>query len=62
MKTVQYVLLDPSGNRTALVTEWGGPEEEKEIIRRLLLESEQAAFLEAARIPGAAARLRLMGG
>ena len=62
MTPVEYVLLDPSGNRTALVTSWGGPEEEGEITRRLLEKSEQVAYLEEASLPGAAARVRLMGG
>ena len=62
MKPAKYVLLDPTGNRTALVTEWGGREDEKEITRRLMEKSEQVAYLEAAGLPGAAARLRLMGG
>ena len=31
MKPVRYVILNPSGNLTALVTEWGGAEDEAEI-------------------------------
>ena len=62
MRPAKYVLLDPSGNRTALVTEWGGAEDEAEITRRLMKVSEQVAYLEAPDLPGAVARLRLMGG
>ena len=62
MKPARYVLLDPSGNLTALVTEWGGREDEEEITRRLMRLSEQVAYLEPASLPGAVARIRLMGG
>lgn len=62
MKLVRYVILNPSGNLTALVTGWGGAEDEKEITRRLLRESEQVAYLEPPSEPGALARIRLMGG
>ena len=62
MKPVRYVILNPTGNLTALVTEWGGPEDEAEITRRLMEESEQTAYLEPPALPGALARIRLMGG
>lgn len=58
----QYVLLDPTGNVTALVTEWGGGREERKITQALMRESEQVAYLEAPGSPGAVARVRLMGG
>ena len=62
MKPVHYVILNPSGNLTALVTDHGGPEDEKEIITSLMRESEQVAFLEPPMESGALARIRLMGG
>ncbi len=62
MKPVRYVIMNPSGNLTALVTEWGGAGEEPEITRRLMRKSEQVAYLEAPELPGALARVRLMGG
>jgi len=62
MKPVRYVILNPTGNLTALVTEWGGREDEPEITARLIQESEQVAYLEPPEEPGALARIRLMGG
>ena len=62
MKSFTYVILNPSGNLTALVTEWGGREDEAEITRRLMKKSEQVAYLEAPSLPGAVACLRMMGG
>ena len=62
MKPVRYVILNPTGNLTALVTEWGGKEDEAEITARLMQESEQVAYLEPPAEPGALARIRLMGG
>ena len=62
MKPVRYVILDPTGNLTALVIEWGGAGDEKEITRRLLRESEQVAYLDPPSEDGALARIRLMGG
>ena len=62
MKPVHYVILNPSGNLTALVTDHGGPEDEKEIVTSLMRESEQVAFLDPPLEPGALARIRLMGG
>ena len=62
MKPVRYAILNPSGNLTALVTAWGGREDEEEITRRLMRESEQVAYLERPLGPGAVARIRLMGG
>ena len=59
---VRYVILNPSGNLTALVTEWGGAEDEAEITARLMRESEQVAYLDSPTQPGALARIRLMGG
>ena len=62
MKPVHYVILDPTGNLTALVTSWGGKEDEEEITARLMQESEQVAYLEPPSEPGALAYIRLMGG
>ena len=62
MKPVRYVVLNPSGNLTALVTEWGGAEDEAEITAHLMQESEQVAYLDPPSLPGALARIRLMGG
>ena len=62
MKPVRYVILNPTGNLTALVTGWGGAEDEPEITARLMQESEQVAYLEPPTQPGALARIRLMGG
>ena len=62
MRPVRYVILDPTGNLTALVTEWGGPEDETEITARLMEESEQVAYLDPPAERGALARIRLMGG
>ena len=62
MKPFRYVILNPSGNLTALVTEWGGAEDETAITARLMRESEQVAYLDPPMQPGALARIRLMGG
>ena len=62
MKPARYVILNPSGNLTALVTEWGGAEDEAELTARLMQESEQVAYLDPPSLPGALARIRLMGG
>ena len=45
MKPVHYVILDPTGNLTALVISWGGKEDEEVITARLMQESEQVAYL-----------------
>lgn len=62
MRKARYVILNPSGNLTALVTEWPGRESEAEITSALMKESEQVAYLEPAVLPGSLARIRLMGG
>ena len=62
MKPARYVILNPSGNLTALVTEWGGAEDEAELTAHLMQESEQVAYLDPPSLPGALARIRLMGG
>ena len=62
MSGVRYVRLDPTGNITCLVTEMPPGTDEREVIRRLMEQCEQVAFLEPARTPGALARIRLMGG
>ena len=62
MKPVRYVLLNPTGNLTALVTSRDEGADEAEITARLMRESEQVAYLEPPAEPGALARIRLMGG
>ena len=62
MRDYQYVILDPTGNLTALVTEPAEKADEPELTRRLLAESEQVAYLEPPERPEAVARIRLMGG
>ncbi|MBR3334865.1 MAG: hypothetical protein IKG23_11290 [Clostridia bacterium] len=62
MKSYRYVLLDPTGNITALVLDPADPYDERRITRELLKRSEQVAYLEAPKNPGAVAAIRLMGG
>lgn len=62
MSAYEYVILDPTGNLTALVTDPVNPEDEKSLTRELLKQSEQVAYLEAPSMPGAVAAIRLMGG
>ena len=62
MKSYRYVILDPTGNLTALVTEPADKADEAELTRALLEKSEQVAYLEPPVRPEAAARIRLMGG
>lgn len=62
MSSARYVILNPSGNLTALVTEWPGPEREPEITAALMRESEQVAYLEPPVLPESLGRIRLMGG
>ena len=62
MKSYRYVLLDPTGNITALVLDQADPYDERRITRELLKRSEQVAYLEAPKNPGAVAAIRLMGG
>ena len=62
MKPVHYVILNPSGNLTALVTDRERHEDENGIVASLMQESEQVAFLDPPSEPGALARIRLMGG
>ena len=58
MRDYQYVILDPTGNLTALVTEPAEKADEPELTRRLLAESEQVAYLEPPERPEAVARSR----
>ena len=62
MKTYRYVMLDPTGNLTALVTDPAEPGDEAALVRELLKECEQVAFLEPPERPEAVAAIRLMGG
>ena len=62
MKSYRYVLLDPTGNLTALVLDPADPEDERQLTSELLKQSEQVAYLEPPKEPGAVAAIRLMGG
>lgn len=62
MKSYRYVLLDPTGNITALVLDPADPEDERQLTHELLKQSEQVAYLEPPKKPGAVAAIRLMGG
>ena len=62
MKSYRYVLLDPTGNLTALVLDPADPEDERLLTSELLKLSEQVAYLEPPKEPGAVAAIRLMGG
>ena len=62
MSRYRYVILDPTGNLTALVLDPAPPADRAALTRELLKQSEQVAYLEAPRSPGAAAGIRLMGG
>lgn len=62
---MQYVKINPSGNITALVTDEVSRVQQKEVAMRLMRmdpEIEQVGFLEKPALPGAAARLQMMGG
>ena len=61
MSAVRYVILDPTGNITCLVTQASGIDERR-LTRRLMQECEQVAYLEPPTLPGSMARIRLMGG
>ena len=62
MKSYRYVLLDPTGNLTALVLDPADPADEGLLTGELLKQSEQGAYLEPPKKPGAVAAIRLMGG
>ena len=62
MRTYRYVTLDPTGNLTCLVLDPTAPEDEPALVRELLKQCEQVAFLEPPKRPEAAAGIRLMGG
>lgn len=62
MKTCHYVILNPTGNLTALVLDPVTPEEETFLTKELLKISEQVAYLESPSLPSAEAAIRLMGG
>ena len=59
---IRAVKLDPTGNITYLVTSKPTGADETAITRTLMAECEQVAYLEAPTLPGAQARIRLMGG
>ena len=62
MSTYRYTLLDPTGNITALVTEPAAAEDEAQLTRELLKQSEQVAYLGGPVREGAEASIRMMGG
>ena len=62
MRDYSHVILDPTGNLTALVTEPVDKADQAELTRTLLAKSEQVAYLEPSNKPEAVARIRLMGG
>ncbi len=62
MKAYRYVTLDPTGNLTCLVLDPAEPGDETTLVRELLKQCEQVAFLEPPNRPEAAAGIRLMGG
>ena len=62
MKICHYVMLNPTGNLTALVLDHVAPEDERFLTRELLKNSEQVAYMESPTIPRAEAAIRLMGG
>lgn len=62
MKACRCVILDPTGNLTALVLDPVAPDAEACLTGKLLKESEQVAYLEPPSLPGAEAAIRLMGG
>ena len=62
MKSYRYVLLDPTGNLTALVLEPVEPADEAKATRALLAQCEQVAYLTSPVRPEAVAGIRLMGG
>ena len=51
MKSYRYVLLDPTGNLTALVLDPADPEDERQLTSELLKQSEQVAYLEPPKAP-----------
>ena len=62
---MNYVKINPSGNITLLVTDPVPRERQSETATRLMSlipDAEQVGFLERAVLPGAAARLQMMGG
>ena len=62
MSPCRYVILDPTGNLTALVLDPVVPKAEASLTEALLKFSEQVAYLEPPILPGAEAAIRLMGG
>ena len=62
MRNYHYVMLDPTGNLTCLVTDPADPADEAALTRKLLEKCEQVAYLKPPMKPEAAAGIRLMGG
>ena len=62
---LHYIRVNPSGNITLLVTDFVPRQRQNEIARRLMQldpGAEQVGFLEEPSVPGARARLQMMGG
>ena len=62
---LNYIRMNPSGNITLLVTDPVPRKDQSEVARRLMQMDpgvEQVGFLEKACVPGARARLQMMGG
>ena len=61
MKSYSYVLLDPTGNLTCLVTDDVAPEDRAMVTEKLMDRCEQVGYLEAPTRPETVAKLRMMG-
>ena len=62
MKEIRYVLLDPTGNLTALVLDPVEPQERPRVTEALMKQSEQVGYLTEPKGSEARARLEMMGG
>lgn len=62
MKEIRYVLLDPTGNLTALVLDPVEPHERPWVTEALMKQSEQVGYLTEPKGSEARARLEMMGG
>ena len=62
MREIRYVLLDPTGNLTALVLDPVDPGDRAPVTAALMNRCEQVGYLTAAKDPRIRARLEMMGG
>ena len=62
MREIRYVILDPTGNLTALVLDPVSGEERTRITAALMDRCEQVGYLCSPEKPGVRARLQMMGG